>query len=53
MGILDPKRACAAGEGGFLTPPPGFLKDVREICDEHGILMIVDEVQTTESKACG
>lgn len=33
------------GEGGFLTPPPGFLDGVRRICDEHGILLILDEVQ--------
>ena len=26
------------GEGGFITPPPGFLKLLRELCDEHGIL---------------
>ena len=32
------------GEGGFITPPPGFLSTVRELCDEHGILMIGDEV---------
>lgn len=34
------------GEGGFLTPPPGFLAGVRRLCDEHGIVMIVDEVQS-------
>lgn len=34
------------GEGGYVPPPPGFLKGVREICDEHGILLIVDEVQS-------
>lgn len=33
------------GEGGFITPPPGFLSTIRELCDEHGILMIMDEVQ--------
>jgi 4-aminobutyrate aminotransferase len=33
------------GEGGFLTPPPGFLKGVRELCDQHGMLLIMDEVQ--------
>lgn len=32
------------GEGGFITPPPGFLSTIRELCDEHGILMIMDEV---------
>ncbi|WP_341937911.1 4-aminobutyrate--2-oxoglutarate transaminase [Marinimicrobium sp. C2-29] len=34
------------GEGGFYAASPEFLKAVREICDEHGILMIVDEVQS-------
>jgi len=34
------------GEGGFHAAPAGFLKAIREICDEHGILMIVDEVQS-------
>jgi len=34
------------GEGGFYPAPPSFLKAIREICDEHGILMIVDEVQS-------
>ena len=33
------------GEGGFLTPPPGYLAAIRKLCDEHGILMIVDEVR--------
>lgn len=34
------------GEGGYVPPPPGFLSGLREICDEHGILLIADEVQT-------
>ena len=33
------------GEGGFLVPPPGFLTSLRELCDEHGIVLIFDEVQ--------
>lgn len=32
------------GEGGFLTPPPGFLDGLRKICDDNGILLIMDEV---------
>lgn len=32
------------GEGGFLTPPPGFLTRLRELCDQHGMLLIFDEV---------
>jgi 4-aminobutyrate aminotransferase len=34
------------GEGGYIVPPQGFLQGLREICDEHGILLIADEVQT-------
>lgn len=34
------------GEAGIVTPPSGFLSRVRKLCDEKGILMIVDEVQT-------
>jgi 4-aminobutyrate aminotransferase len=34
------------GEGGYVPPPPGFLPGLREICDAHGILLIVDEVQS-------
>ncbi|MFC0267027.1 4-aminobutyrate--2-oxoglutarate transaminase [Kushneria aurantia] len=33
------------GEGGFHTASPEFMRQLREICDEHGILLIVDEVQ--------
>ncbi|MBW4935041.1 4-aminobutyrate--2-oxoglutarate transaminase [Marinobacter sp. F4206] len=34
------------GEGGFYAAPTSFLKEIRKICDENGILMIVDEVQS-------
>jgi len=34
------------GEAGVIVPPDGYLKDVRAICDEHGIVMITDEIQT-------
>jgi 4-aminobutyrate aminotransferase len=34
------------GEGGYVVPPTGFLRGLREICDEHGILLIVDEIQS-------
>ncbi len=33
------------GEGGYVIPPPGFFPALRELCDEHEILLIVDEVQ--------
>jgi 4-aminobutyrate aminotransferase/(S)-3-amino-2-methylpropionate transaminase len=34
------------GEGGFLVAPQEFMDGVRRLCDEHGIVMVVDEVQT-------
>jgi 4-aminobutyrate aminotransferase len=34
------------GEGGYIVPPPEFLQGLRQICDEHGILLIMDEVQS-------
>ena len=34
------------GEGGFVVAPPEFLEAVRRICDDHGIVLVVDEVQT-------
>ncbi|AWB81972.1 acetylornithine transaminase [Corynebacterium yudongzhengii] len=48
----DPKEVAAIflepiqGETGVIPAPEGFLKAVRELCDHHGILMVVDEVQT-------
>jgi 4-aminobutyrate aminotransferase len=33
------------GEGGYIVPPPNFFPALRELCDRHGILLIVDEVQ--------
>ncbi|MGQ7248190.1 4-aminobutyrate--2-oxoglutarate transaminase [Halomonas sp. V046] len=40
--VLEP----VLGEGGFYAAPHSFLKKLREICDEHGMLLIVDEVQS-------
>ncbi len=34
------------GEGGIIIPPKEFLRQVREVCDKHGVLMILDEIQT-------
>jgi 4-aminobutyrate aminotransferase len=34
------------GEGGYIVPPVEFLQDLRRTCDEHGILLIFDEVQS-------
>jgi 4-aminobutyrate aminotransferase/(S)-3-amino-2-methylpropionate transaminase len=40
--VLEPVQ----GEGGFIVAPPEYIRGVREICDEHGIVFVVDEVQT-------
>jgi len=40
--LLEPIQ----GEGGYVIPPRSWLVALREICDEHGILLIFDEVQT-------
>jgi 4-aminobutyrate aminotransferase len=40
--ILEPVQ----GEGGFNVAPPAFMQALRALCDEHGILLIADEVQT-------
>jgi 4-aminobutyrate aminotransferase len=34
------------GEGGYVVPPASFLPGLRQICDEHGILLVSDEVQS-------
>jgi ornithine--oxo-acid transaminase len=34
------------GEAGIIVPPAGYLREVREICDEHNILLICDEIQS-------
>jgi 4-aminobutyrate aminotransferase len=34
------------GEGGYVPAPTAFVKELRRICDEHGIMLIIDEVQS-------
>jgi 4-aminobutyrate aminotransferase/(S)-3-amino-2-methylpropionate transaminase len=49
---VDPRQvACVViepvqGEGGFIPAPASYLRGLRELCDEHGIVLIADEVQT-------
>jgi 4-aminobutyrate aminotransferase len=49
---IEPRRVAALviepvqGEGGFYVAPPELMRALRRLCDEHGILLIVDEVQT-------
>lgn len=49
---VDPARVAAIivepvqGEGGFYIAPADFLQEIRRVCDQHGILMIADEIQT-------
>ena len=49
---IEPARVAAIivepvlGEGGFYVAPPEFLQSLRAICDAHGIVLIVDEIQT-------
>jgi taurine--2-oxoglutarate transaminase len=39
------------GTAGIMPPPPGYLQGVREICDEHGIVMVLDEVMAGFGRA--
>ncbi|HET9728746.1 MAG TPA: aminotransferase class III-fold pyridoxal phosphate-dependent enzyme, partial [Acidimicrobiia bacterium] len=34
------------GEGGYVVPPAGWIAELRALCDEHGIALVVDEVQS-------
>jgi len=50
--ILPPEEVAAIfvepvqGEGGYLVAPASFMQELRRICDRHGILLVVDEVQS-------
>jgi len=50
--ILPPEEVAAIfvepiqGEGGYIVAPDNFLEEIRRICDRHGILMVVDEIQS-------
>ncbi len=50
--IIAPSQVAAIliepvqGEGGYIPAPASFLRGLREICDKHGILLVIDEVQT-------
>jgi len=50
--ILPPEEVAAVfvepiqGEGGYVVAPTNFLRELRAICDRHGILLVVDEVQS-------
>ena len=53
MRTVLPPEDCAAmvvepiqGEGGYVVPPPGYFQELRKLCDKHGILLVVDEVQS-------
>ena len=49
---VDPNQVAAIfvepiqGEGGYIIPPPSFLPRLRQVCDQHGILLVADEVQS-------
>jgi 4-aminobutyrate aminotransferase len=57
QGDVDPKSVAAIivepvqGEGGFNVAPFDFLRALRQLCDEHGIVMIADEVQSGIGRA--
>jgi 4-aminobutyrate aminotransferase len=50
--LVSPEEVAAIvvepvqGEGGYIPAPPGFLAGLRSICDEHGILLVADEIQS-------
>jgi 4-aminobutyrate aminotransferase len=55
--VIDPQDVAAfilepvQGEGGYIIPPTAWLRGLRKLCDRHGILLIVDEVQSGFGRA--
>jgi 4-aminobutyrate aminotransferase / (S)-3-amino-2-methylpropionate transaminase / 5-aminovalerate transaminase len=52
IGHVAPEQTAAVvaepiqGEGGFITPPPEYFAKLQAICKKHGIVLVIDEVQT-------
>jgi len=52
VGNVAPEQTAAViaepvqGEGGFITPPPEYFRKLQAICQKHGIVLIVDEIQS-------
>lgn len=50
--LTDPADVAAIfvepiqGEGGYIVPPAGWLAKIRQLCDRHGIILVIDEVQS-------
>ena len=50
--MVNPREVAAIfvepvlGEGGYVVPPEGWIRYLRDLCDEHGILLVADEVQS-------
>jgi 4-aminobutyrate aminotransferase len=50
--MVSPREVAAIvvesvlGEGGYVVPPDGWLRYLRDLCDEHGILLVADEIQS-------
>ncbi|MEZ5987735.1 MAG: ornithine--oxo-acid transaminase [Planctomycetota bacterium] len=55
-GAIGPRTAAVLvepiqGEAGVVIPPEGFLRELRALCDEHGVLLICDEIQSGLGRA--
>ena len=55
---VDPKNVAAViielvqGEGGFVEAPVSYIQELRKVCDEYGVVLIIDEVQTGFGRTC-